>query len=173
MAVAAQKSPAIDSTTINILLIGGLGLLVYNKLFGKSKEEKETEKEESKLDALPLQNNPVSSQLYTPTKKAPAGYIYVRSTTTKPAVPSGYLGSAAKKIKDGIGTFTDDESAIVAGIKMAATKAELNVIARVYDMLYKRDLMYDLKDNLSKKEMLPILTYINKLPEYIKGYKTK
>lgn len=172
MAVAAQK-PAMDSTTVNILLIGGLGLLVYNKLFGKSKEEKATEKEEEKLESLPLQNNPLSSQTYTPTKKAPAGFIYVRSTTTKPAVPSGYLGKAAKQIKDAIGTFTDDEGQIVAGIKMAATKAELNIIAKSYEILYKRDLMYDLKDNLSKKEMLPILTYINKLPDYIKGYKTK
>ena len=172
MAVAAQK-PSIDSSTINILLIGGLGLLVYNKLFGKSKEEKQTEQEESKLESLPLQNNPVSSQIYTPVKKAPTGFIYVRSDKTKPAVPKGYLGLAAKQIRDAIGTFTDDETQIVAGIKKAATKAEINVIARVYETLYKRDLMYDLKDNLSKKEMLPILTYINKLPDYIKGVKLK
>lgn len=160
-----------NSTTVNILLLGGLGLLVYNKFFGKSKEDKKSEVEESKLDELPIKENPLTESFVS--IKIPAGYIAIRSTKTIPTVPAGYLGTAVASIKLAIGEYSDDESAIVAGIKRAVTKNELNVMTKTYQVLYKRDLLYDLKDNLSKKELLPIFTYINKLPYYIKGYKKK
>jgi hypothetical protein len=76
------------------------------------------------------------------------------------------LLQSAKDIKNSIGLFTDDEAKIVNAFKRAITKTEINLIARYYSALYKRDLMFDIKDNLSAKELLPIYKYINSLPDY-------
>lgn len=171
MAQQPQQQSSGGGDTMKWLIIGGGALFLFDKFFGKSESEKKTDEQENKLDLLPPDKNPLNQQ-YAPSK-IPKGTIIIRSTKTKPAVPAGYFGHAAKGIKDAIGTFTDDESAILANVKKAATKSEVAVISKVYSVLYKRDLLFDLKDNLNSKELLPILTYINKLPDYIKGVKLK
>lgn len=150
--------------SIKWLVIGGLALFAYDKFFGQSKEEKESAKEESKIVDAPVAKNPLT-QAYTGSGsgKLPKGYTYIRSAA-KPA-----LGQAAKNIKKAIGTFTDDESKIIAAIKTAVTKPEVNLITRMYSFYFKRDLLFDLKDNLNAKELAPIFSYINKLPVWVKG----
>lgn len=167
-----SASATVGLNTPTILLIAGAGLFLINKIFGKSKEDAQAESEEKKLTDVEPAKNPLAES-FKPIDKKPAGTIIIRTTKTVPAVPSGYFSKAVIDIKNAIGTFTDDESKIMAAIKKAATKYEINVMAKTYALLYKRDLFYDLKDNLSTKELLPIMQHINKLPLYIKGYTKK
>lgn len=156
-----------DNTT-KYLIAGGIALVfVWDKIFGKSEEEKKADKEEEKISLLPPEKNPLQES-FKPTKP-PAGRILFRTTKTVPAIPGDYLSKAATSIKFAIGKFTDDESAIISAMKRAATKTELNLIARTYAAVFKRDMWFDLKDNLNAGEMLPILQYVNKLPDSIPG----
>lgn len=165
--MAKQTSEGMNPEFLKIALIGVFGFMFYDKIFGKSKTDKEAESEEKKITDLPNEKNPVS--LAYVAKKAPAGYILYRNTKTSPSIPANYLSNAAIEIKNAIGKFTDDEAGIINAIKKAATKFELNLIAKVYSVLYKRDLWFDLKDNLNNKELLQITSYVNKIPEFIKG----
>lgn len=159
----AAKSQGMNPANTQLLIFAGFGLLFYNKIFGKSEKEKEAAAEEKKLDDLPVDTNPLM-QTYKP-KNPPKGYWILRR---KNKVAQSQATQAAREIKAAIGTFTDDESKIVNAMKRAVTKSEINLIARIYAALYKRDLNYDLKDNLGKNELLPIFKYINKLPDFIK-----
>ena len=163
--MAEQK----DNTGMYLIAAGVGVLFLWDKIFGKSEEEKKLDTEEKKLDDKPPAANPTTN-VFTQ-GKIPKGTIAIRTTKTKPAVPPDYFSKAVVALKLAFGTFTDDETAIVAAIKRAATKSELNLMFKIYNLLYKRDLMYDLANNLNAKERLPIITYINKLPEYIKGTK--
>ncbi|MEO5350743.1 MAG: hypothetical protein H7836_14030 [Magnetococcus sp. YQC-3] len=156
--------------TPTILLIGGSILFFWDKIFGKSEADKKAEAEEEKLTNVEPSKNPLTES-FKPVSKIPPGNIILRTTKTNPAVPAGYFSKAVIDIKNAIGTFTDDESKILSSIKKAATKYEINLMSRLYTQLYKRDLLFDLKDNLNAKEITPILTHINKLPLYIKGTK--
>jgi len=171
MAVA-KKTSGLDPELMKwgALLLGGY--FVFDHFFGKSKETKESEAEEKKITDLPPDKNPLNDG-FRPISKMPAGNIIIRSTKTIPSVPANYFSSAVVQLKNAIGTFTDDESAIISALKKAATQFEINIMAKTYQVLYKRDLMYDLKDNLSAKELLPIYQHINKLPYFIKGKKIK
>lgn len=160
-----------DNTTTYIIVGGVLVLVIWDKIFGKSEEEKKLNKEEEKLEALPATKNPTNAN-YTITKK-PADTIIIRTTKTIPAVPGDYFSKAVVALKYAIGTFTDDEAAIVAALKKAVTKSELALMVKVYNQLFKQDLFTVLKDNLNAKELLPIYSYITKLPDYIKGKTVK
>lgn len=166
-----EQKKGMDSSTINILLIGGAALLFYDKIFGKNAEDKKAEQEVSQFDEQPIKDNPLQPSYVPP--KIPKGYIGLRTTKTVPSVPAGYYGKAVASLKLSFGTFTDDETDIVNALKQATTKPELSVIAKTYSTLYKRDLFFDLKDNLGAKELVIIFTYLNKLPNYIKGYVKK
>lgn len=155
------QSPA-DRSWITPAILVGAGLFFYNKIFGKSESEKGAEREESKIDTQDLKKNPFAEN-FTPSKPKkslrPGEYYYRRKTA--PAL----MNKSAQEIKKAIGIFTDDETAIVNAFKRAITKTEVNLIGRNYSAMYKRDLMFDLKDNLNAKELLPIFSYINKLPD--------
>lgn len=157
------KSQGMNPQTVQILVLGGFGLLFYNKIFGKSDETKKAEAEEKKLDDAPLEKNPLM-QTYKPLKPK-KGYWILRR---KNDVGKNQALMAAREIKAAIGYFQDDETRIINAMKRAVTKSEINLISRLYAALYKKDLNYDLKDNLSKKELLPIFSYINKLPDFVK-----
>lgn len=160
-----------DNSTLNIILIGTGVLLLYDRIFGKNAEDKKAEEEIKEFDSVPIKDNPLQPSYIPP--KIPKGYIGLRTVNTVPSVPKGYYGKAVSSLKLAFGTFTDDETAIVNALKQAVTKPELSVIAKTYSTLYKRDLFYDLKDNLGTKELIAIFTYLNKLPNYIKGYVKK
>jgi hypothetical protein len=168
MATNNNKSATVGLNTPTVLLLAGAGLFIINKIFGKSEAEAKAETEEKKLLDVEPSKNPLTEN-YKPAAKIPPGFIMIRTNKTTPGVPSNYFSKAVIDIKNSIGTFTDDESKILASIKKAATKYEVNLMARTYSTLYKRDLLFDLKDNLNSKEILPILTHINKLPAFIKG----
>lgn len=166
-----EQKKGMDSNTINILLIGGAALLFYDRIFGKNAEDKKADEQVNSFDSVPIKDNPLQPSYVPP--KIPRGYIGLRTTKTVPSVPAGYYGKAVASLKLSFGTFTDDETDIVNALKQATTKPELSVIAKTYSTLYKRDLFFDLKDNLGTKELLIIFTYLNKLPNYIKGYVKK
>lgn len=168
MAQSKTASATVGLNTPTVLLIAGGGLWLINKFFGKSAADTKAESEEKKLTDVEPSKNPLTES-FKPLTKKPAGTIIIRTTKTVPAVPAGYFSKAVIDIKNAIGTFTDDESKILASIKKAATKYEINIMSKLYTQLYKRDLLFDLKDNLNNKEMIPILSHINKLPLYIKG----
>lgn len=149
-----------NTTNYTPLLIAAGVLLVWDKIFGKSEGEKQSEAEQKKLDDAPQTNNPTLENYKPPVKNIPKGATLFRKSATK------ILLQSAKDIKNSIGLFTDDEAKIVNAFKRAITKTEINLIARYYSALYKRDLMFDIKDNLSAKELLPIYKYINSLPDY-------
>lgn len=156
----AQQQQSND--TMKWVIIGGAALLLYDKIFGKSKDEKESKAEESKIEDAPQKNNPTAEN-YTTTKKAPKGYVYMRKIAPK------LMTQSARDIKSSFGTFDDDETKIINAFKRAATKPEINLLSKIYSATYKRDLMFDLKDSLNAKELLPIFKYINGLPEYVKA----
>lgn len=143
------------------LLIGIFGMMVWGKLFGESKEDKEGEQETDKTESAPLNKNPfMYGQFKLPKKPG-----YYRFTLTLQEATK-----AASQIQAGIGTFTDDESQIMAGLKKARTKADITYIVAIYEKLYKRDLYTDLKKNLNRKKELGSLVnkFVNKLPDYSK-----
>lgn len=166
--MAEQKK---DNTTTYIIVGGVLILVVWDKIFGKSEEEKKLEAVEEKLEKLPATENPTNAN-YQITKK-PKDTIIIRTTKTVPAVPADYFSKAVVALKLAIGNFSDDEAAIVAALKKAVTKSELALIVKVYNQMFKQDLFTVLKDNLNAKELLPIFTYVNSLPNYIKGKTVK
>lgn len=162
--MAQQQQQSGNNDTMKWVVIIGGGLLFYDKIFGKSKEEKQSEAEQSKIEDAPQAKNPTLEN-YKVEKKAPKGYVYIRKNAAR------ILSQSAKDIKASFGVFNDDETKIVNAMKRAVTKPEINLLSRLYSALYKRDLMYDLKDNLNSKELLPIYKYINSLPEYTKDVK--
>lgn len=151
-----------SNDTMKWLIIAGATLLLYNKIFGKSEVEKQSDAEQSKIEDAPQKNNPTAEN-YKPEKKAPKGYVYIRK------VAKGLMTQSARDIKTSIGMFTDNEAKIINAFKRAATKPEINLLSKIYAVTYKRDLMFDLKDNLNNKELLPIYKYINGLPDYTKA----
>jgi hypothetical protein len=164
----AENKATFGLNTPTVLLIAGGALFLINKIFGKSESDTKAESEENKITDRPTDKNPLLDS-FKPLTTKPAGTIIIRGVNTIPAVPANYFSSAVVMIHNAIGTFTDDESAIMTAIKRAATQYELNAMAKVYAILYKKDLLTDLKDNLSSKELVPIYQHINKLPLYIKG----
>lgn len=164
----AENKATVGLNTPTILLIAGAGLFLINKIFGKSEDDTKAESEEKKITDKEPDKNPLLDS-FAPLKTKPANTIIIRSTKTTPGVPANYFSSAVVMLKNAIGTFTDDESAIMTAIKRAATQYEMNVMAKVYAQLYKKDLLTELKSNLSTAELVPIYQHINKLPLYIKG----
>ncbi len=155
--MARQASGKTDYTPFIYL---GIGYLMLDKVFGKSKDDKAAEQQNVKTETAALKDNPFSVSTYKLPKKE--GY----SRKVAPAVD---LLKAAQQIWDAIGYVTDDESKIMSAIKVARTKIDIYIMAGLYDSKYKSDLYTDLKKNLSKTELGNINTYVNKLPEYVKG----
>lgn len=160
--MAQQVQQSGNNDTMKWVVIIGGALLFYDKIFGKSKETKESEAEQSKIEDAPQAKNPTLEN-YKPDKKKPIGTVYIRTGSQR------LLGQSAKDIKASFGFFNDNETKILNAFKRAVTKPEINLLSRLYSALYKKDLMYDIKDNLNAKEILPIAKYINGLPEYVKG----
>jgi hypothetical protein len=69
-----------------------------------------------------------------------------------------------EKIYDGIGTFYDDEAEITAAFKALRYKNQVSYLAYKYQERFGRDLLTDLKKNLSADELAPIYAYIKTLP---------
>ena len=72
--------------------------------------------------------------------------------------------SLTRQINDAIGTFYDDEAAIVAAFKILKYKNQVSYLVYKYQQRYQRDLLTDLQKNLSPDEMAGILNFVQKLP---------
>jgi len=166
-----NQSPAINPEILKLLLYAIGGYILYNRFFGKDKEDREADAASAAVNQLPPANNPLQTETYRPKAAAASGMIYFRTDKTKPPVPKTYFVDAARDIKESFGIFNDDEARITRSMKKALTKAEVNLIARAYSALYKKDLFFELNSRLNKKELQPIYSYILALPEQMKGTK--
>jgi hypothetical protein len=154
MAVQKQKTDYMP-----FVWIGG-GLLLYNKFFGKTKEEQEGEHGKGVIEHTELKNNPFAVGSY----KAPPK----KEGFTRWTLNSVETTNAIKQIDDGLGWLTDDISSIMNAIKIAKTRSDLYLIAGMYSKKYKRDLWTDLS-KLSDSNLAKVTAFVNKLPQYVKG----
>jgi len=166
-----EVKTGINPEILKLLLYAAGAYILYRRFFGKDKEDKAADEASSQILNLPINKNPLQTESYKPTTPPAAGKIYFRTDKTSPAVAKTYFVDAARDIKESFGIFNDDEARIIRSIKKALTKQEVNLIARAYSALYKKDLFFDLKDRLNKKELQPAFSYILSLPETIPGKK--
>lgn len=160
----------IDPEILKLLLYALGGYLLYNRFFGKKQEDLEANQASNEIRNLPIQKNPLQTESFKPTIPKP-NTITFRTDKTSPSVPKTFFVDAARDIKESFGVFNDDEARIIRSLKRARTQQEINLIARSYSALFRKDLFYDLNDRLNKKELAPIYQYILKLPNEIPGRK--
>jgi hypothetical protein len=154
--MATQKQ---NTNLTPILWVGG-GLLLYNKFFGKTKEETEGQHGKEVIEHSELKNNPfITSSYKAPVKKE--GY-------SRFTVSSASVQKSIKQIDDGLGWLTDDISTIVDALKIASTRSDIYLIAGMYSQKYKRDLWTDLS-KLNDSNIAKVVAFVNKLPGYVKG----
>jgi len=141
------------------LALFGLGLIVVNKIFGEDKEDKAAAAANLALETLPANRNPFNVNTYKAAKRPDASRYVTKASS---------LHAAAVRIHKAIGIFTDDESAIMDGIKTARTRFEVYLIAYIFSKEYKEDLYAELKSNLNEKEIATVNSYVLQLPTYFK-----
>lgn len=153
------------------IIIGG-ALIFYDKIFGKSQEQKQLEQEastsKSKVTSqtTPVAQDPTLDSYVAP--KPPKGYTVLRKKL------GTVFADAAKQISKAIGNnviiTSYNRAQIVDAVKQALTKPEINLLWRTYKSVYKRDLTYDLDQALKNDPdtIKEIYSYINKLPNYTK-----
>lgn len=71
--------------------------------------------------------------------------------------------SIAKDIKNAFGVFNDSEEQTYGAFKQIANLAQLSYVVERYYSLYKSDLLGDLENSLSKKELHNILVFTETL----------
>jgi hypothetical protein len=76
----------------------------------------------------------------------------------------GGLDAITRAIRKGIGTFYDDESAILAAFKRMKYKSQISQVAGHYRKLYNKDLASHLVENLNAQELNLIYNYTDNLP---------
>jgi len=160
----------IDPEILKILLYALGGYLIYNRFFGKKAEDREAEQASDEVRNLPIDKNPLQTETFKPPVNK-SNFIAFRTDKTSPSVPKTFFVDAARDIKESFGVFNDDEARIIRSIKRAKTQTEVNIIARSYSALFRKDLFFDLNNKLNKTELAPIYTYILKLPAEIPGRK--
>jgi hypothetical protein len=147
----------------NLVIIAGLligGYLAYNKLFGKSKEEKEA--------AKALQEQEKTNNIW-------AGVASLQKTIkpTQTIKLLLYNDSVikAEKINDAWGTFNDDEEAVYAIFRSLRYQTQVASIVDAYKKLYNKDLLTTLKSNLSDSEFNEVINIIGTKPLGIENKK--
>jgi hypothetical protein len=136
---------------IATLLVGGY--IAYNKLFGKSKEEKEAEKS---LEEQEKTNNiwaGVASLQKTIKPNQTIKLLLYNDSVIK-----------AEKIHDAWGTFNDDEEAVYAAFRSLRYQTQVASIVDAYKKLYNKDLLTTLKSNLSDSEFNEVIKIISLKP---------
>jgi hypothetical protein len=140
----------------NLVLIAALlvgGYIAYNKLFGKSKEEKEAEKS---LEEQEKTNNlwaGVASLQKTIKPNQTIKLLLYNDSVIK-----------AEKIHDAWGTFNDDEEAVYAAFRSLRYQTQVASIVDAYKKLYNKDLLTTLKSNLSDTEFNEVVKIISLKP---------
>lgn len=140
----------------NLVLIAALllgGYVAYNKLFGKSKEEKEAEKS---LEEQEKTNNiwaGVASLQKTIKPNQTIKLLLYNDSVIK-----------AEKIHDAWGTFNDDEEAVYAAFRSLRYQTQVASIVDAYKKLYNKDLLTTLKSNLSDTEFNEVVKIISLKP---------
>ena len=147
----------------NLVIIAGLligGYLAYNKLFGKSKEEKEA--------AKALQEQEKTNNIW-------AGVASLQKTIkpTQTIKLLLYNDSVikAEKINNAWGTFNDDEEAVYAIFRSLRYQTQVASIVDAYKKLYNKDLLTTLKSNLSDSEFNEVINIIGTKPLGIENKK--
>lgn len=134
------------------ITIGLVALVSQVKgFFTESKEDKEFKEEEKKIDFVFTQ-----SFVNYLNKKA-AGKKLKRYDKKR-------MIEYAQRIKNAIGTFSDDESAIHSVFQNLDTQIQALSISLVYDILFKKSLLGDIQNNLGQKDLIKIYTALRKLP---------
>lgn len=140
----------------NLLIVAGLlvgGYLAFNKFFGKSKEDKEAEKN--------LKEQEKKTNIW-------AGVASLKATIK--SNQNIYLLTAkdaeiiAKKIEDAWSVWGDDEEAIYGVFRKLRYQTQVASIVDAYKRLFNEDLLTTLKEKLSDSELNEIINIISTKP---------
>lgn len=147
----------------NLVLIVALmvgGFIAYNKLFGKSKEDKEAEK---KLEEQEKKNNIWAG--------AASLQKTIKPNQTIKLLTYNDSVIKAQKINDAWGTFNDDEEAVYAAFRSLRYQTQVASIVDAYKKLFNQDLLTTLKSKLSDSEFNEIVKIIDTKPLGIENKK--
>ena len=149
----------IDTNLIILLAALGVGYVLYNKIFGKDKDE-------STIDDL---DEPISSILDFPTyaKKMGAKYGAKKFASAVIAGGSEKIRKAAEVLDDVLDEYyiTDQqEGAAIAALNSMSNKAQISFLSKVYFDKYKRSLQQDLINGLDDEPLARAYKVINNKP---------
>lgn len=147
----------------NLVLIAALfvgGFIAYNKLFGKSKEEKEAAKN---LEEQEKKNNIWAG--------AASLQKTIKPNQTIKLLTYNDSVIKAQKIHDAWGTFNDDEEAVYAAFRSLRYQTQVASIVDAYKKLYNQDLLTTLKSKLSDSEFSQVVNIIDTKPLGIENKK--
>lgn len=145
-----------NKVNINLVIIAGLlvgGYFAFNKIFGKSKEDKEAEKD---LKEQEKKNNIWAGVASLKTNVKPSQNIYLLTTSDANII--------AKKINSAFGTFNDDEEAIYGVFRKLRYQTQVASIVDAYKTLFNQDLLTTLKSKLSDSEFYEVIRIIDTKP---------
>jgi hypothetical protein len=140
----------------NLVIIAALaigGFIAYNKFFGKSKEERLSEKA---LEEQEKKNNiwaGVASLQKT-----------IKTTQTIKLLTASDSVIIARKINNAWGTFNDDEEAVYAAFRGLRYQTQVSSLVDAYKKLFNKDLLTTLKSNLSDSEFTEVINIISTKP---------
>lgn len=140
----------------NLLIVAGLlvgGYLAFNKFFGKSKEDKEAEKN---LEEQEKKHNIWAGVASLKATIKPTQKIYLLNATDANII--------AKKIDDAWGTFNDDEEAVFGVFRKLRYQTQVASIVDAYKTLFNEDLLSKLYTKLSDSEYNQVINIIATKP---------
>lgn len=145
-------------------ILAGFGLLAWNKLFGKDPEDKKEEVIENKFLGQKNEYNPLSPSTYSLKDDAKnRGFKVTPGMTVSMGIDLDKVKAIAKQINGAIGIIYNDKSTLQGAFKEIPTRYAVWGVAKWYNTIYKRDLLFDLKDS-TKAQATAIYDYIDKLP---------
>lgn len=145
-------------------ILAGFGLLIFNKLFGKDPGDEKEEEIENKFLGQKNEYNPLSPSTYSLKDDAKNRNFKVPSgMTVAMGIDLPKVKAIAKQIYGAIGVIYNDKSTLQAAFKEIPTRYAAWGVAKWYNTIYKRDLLFDLKDS-TRTQATMIYDYLDKLP---------
>jgi hypothetical protein len=148
----AQAQPRQGGTDLTpvVILVGGIFLIVWNKIFGKDKEDKANEQKSGQLET-----GDYWSPSFWKQTKPPAGY---EVPILKMATASEY----AKQIYDSEGIFNDCETCLYDVFRKMNYFPQISFLAEVFSIKYKKDLFQYIKGFSNEEERATIFDIVSK-----------
>jgi hypothetical protein len=140
----------------NLVIIAALaigGFIAYNKFFGKSKEERLSEKA---LEDQEKKNNIWAGVASLQKTIKPTQKIILLTFNDSNII--------AKKINDAWSFYNDDEEAVYAAFRGLRYQTQVSSLVDAYRKLYNKDLLTTLKSNLSDTEFTEVINIISTKP---------